>query len=265
MNPILFGDAYWESEIPLKDKSLAQFILEDEVPLLHCFHNQLKLGATLLRTPTRHSTLPDLAKLGLSDKSEALHNIAVSSGKHAIAAGGFDALLAGVLGPHLLVEGEDREAIWERDYAESAIYMIDKGADCMMVEGINDFLMFQAALRGIKKVNQVPVPVSAFFRLGEDRPKMIEKLYYVAELLELEAIGLELRLSEVAALSPDMLPTDLALGIQLLGEPQPLDKKERDQAIVSLLKLNPTLILAGEGMESAQWIELKPRIQELAG
>ncbi|MDT8448500.1 MAG: homocysteine S-methyltransferase family protein [bacterium] len=260
MSAILLGDAFWSPQDP--SKSVPQFILEDEIPLLHLYHQQFKTGASMVRTPTRQSSAAYLKPLGLLDRIEAVHNIAVQSAKHTQEQGDFDCLVAAVMAPPSPDFEGRTEAALEHELAEPVIYMIDKGADIMILEGFSDWDQFETALKVLKSVNQVPLPTSAFFRPKQADLETIQRLFVFGEALELEAVGLELTLSDAAKLRRADLPSDLAFGLQILGGGEPV---ELDRAVERLWELGPTLMLGGEGFSQASWDQLSSRLSQAQG
>ena len=164
---VLFGDADWTVQLP-STKPLPQFLLEEEIPLLHLYHQAMKSGAQLVRCPTGKTSFSWLEPLGLAEKIEAVHNVAVQSAKHTQAQGNFDLLVAGVIGPRPQTAPYANERALEREVSEPAIYLIDKGVDCLLTQGFEDLNTLEIALRAIKDVNRVPVPVSVFFRPGPE-------------------------------------------------------------------------------------------------
>lgn len=250
MPDILLGDAYWSPETP--QKSAAQFLLEEEIPLLHAYNQRLSAGAELLRVPTRHTSAAYLAPQGLTERIEAVHNIAIQSAQHTKEQGPFDALIAGVLAPPA-PEFKGNEKALMHELAEPAIYMIDKGAEVMVLEGFSDWDLFETALKALKSVNQVPVPTSAFFRPPQVDAQTLVKLFVFGETLELEAVGLELTLAEAAQLKRKDLPSDLAFGLQILGGGERIEPERAKEALVELA---PTMILGGEGLPEPVWLDL---------
>ena len=265
MAAILFGDADWSNGSSLS-KPPAQYILEDEIPLLHAFHAQMKAGYSLVRCPTMQTSRSWLGPEETAERIEAVHNIAIQLAKHTQEQGHFDALVAGVIGPPKSLEKLSHQRALEHEFGEPAIYMIDKGADCMVVQGFSDWDSFETAAKILKDVNRVPVPCSIFFRPTEDPKEILPRLFVLGETLEFEAVGLELPLSEAAKLTKADLPTDLSFGLQILPESgKELAGSARIQAMEALLALEPTLLLAGEGMGNQAWesfvVEIKTLMQ----
>ena len=261
MPNFLLGDAFWSPETP--HKSAARFIAEEEIPLLHAYNQRLSQGAQLLRAPTRQTSAAYLKAQGLADKIEAVHNIAIQSAQHTKEQGQFDALVAGVLAPPPADFPRHNERALSHELAEPAIYfqyMIDKGADVMVVEGFEDWDLFEVALKALKSVNQVPVPTSAFFRPAAADARTLAKLFVFGETLELEAVGLELTLEQAAGLKRGDLPSDLAFGLQILGGGERI---EPERALAQIAELSPTMVLGGEGLPEPVWLELAQGLREL--
>jgi len=263
MAAILFGDADW-SNGPSSSKPPAQSILEDEIPLLHAYHGQMRAGYSLVRCPTFRTGPSWLEALGLSEKIEAVHSIAIQLSKHTQEQGNFDSLVCGVIGPPMSTENLGHRRALEHEFAQPAIFMIDKGADCMMLQGFSEWDQFETAAKALNEVNQVPVPCSLFFRPKNDPKNWLEPLFMLGEVLHCEAVGLELPLSEVMQISKVDFPTDLAFGLQILPEEgKELAGSARIQAIEHLLALEPTLLLAGEGTGAKAWESLVAEIKSL--
>jgi len=263
MAAILFGDADW-SNGPSASKPPAQSILEDEIPLLHAFHGQMRAGYSLVRCPTLRTGPSWLKDLDLTEKIEAVHNIAIQLAKHTQEQGDFDSLVAGVIGPPKSMEHLGHDRALEHEFAQPAIYLIDKGADCMVLQGFTDWQQFETAAKIVNDVNRVPVPVSLFFRPQEDPKQWLAPLFLLGETLEIEAVGLELPLSAMASLKKEDLPSDLAFGLQILPESdKPLAGSMRILALEALLALEPTLLLAGEGTGAKEWESLVAEIKSL--
>ncbi|OGH00325.1 MAG: hypothetical protein A2600_00875 [Candidatus Lambdaproteobacteria bacterium RIFOXYD1_FULL_56_27] len=238
---------------------MPQFLLEEEIPLLHLYHQAMKSGAQLVRCPTGKTSFSWLEPLGLAEKIEAVHNVAVQSAKHTQAQGNFDLLVAGVIGPRPQTAPYANERALEREVSEPAIYLIDKGVDCLLTQGFEDLNTLEIALRAIKDVNRVPVPVSVFFRPGPELQGVLTRLFALGEVMGFEAVGLELPLSQVARIRKSDLATDLAFGLQILPEPTGAVLDE-PRALEALWQLEPTLLLGGEGLGPQAWEELKQKL-----
>ncbi len=258
----LLGDACWFSEIEAKTgQALAITTLEDQNPLLHGFRNQLQAGAGMLRTPTRFAGRSHLKALGLEERIEAICNISLNAARQANQVMGQDALICGVVGP-ALGEALD-EALTRKAVGEPAIYLLDKGADCLQLEGFANLTQFRWGMECLKMINNVPVPLSGFLQVSglPDLPTL-NALARLAQDLELDLIGLELTLDQALALPPS-LPDSCAWGFMLqAGGAQPLGK--RQQALAQLTGYDPSLILGGLGLCTADWAALMQELRQLA-
>lgn len=270
MNPILFADHLWFLAMERdQGKAMAQLLTEEGNELSNAYRLEIQSGAGLIRTPTLHCNRSFLRKHGLEERVEAIHNVALQTARDCLTKMNADALLCGVVGPLLEEEEEDQDH-WQvelqRQVAEPAIYLIDKGADCLQLEGYVDPEKFKLALKSLRKVNQVPVPISAVFRLSPAHgPEVMAELIHYAAVLEIELIGFELSLEEAAQLPEPMGEPEIAVGFQIRAGLEPITDELIEQGLKRILGWNPTMMLGGMGLGREDWQRVKARCQTLSG
>lgn len=255
----LLGDACWYEETQAKTgEAITQTTLKDENPLLHGFRSQLQAGAGLLRTPTRFAGRSFLAPWSLAERVEAVCNISLNAARQANQVMGHDAVICGVVGP--LAEAPlDADQV-HKAVGEPAIYLLDKGADCLSLEGFTNLESFRWGMECLKMVNNVPVPLSGFLDLqGVPTAVLLAGLELTAAEVDLELVGLELSLAQALQLPPAQ-PGSCGWGWMIKAGPD-LPPAQRQQALQTLLSYDPSLILGGTGLSTAAWGLLMQELQ----
>ncbi|PCI23523.1 MAG: hypothetical protein COB67_12660 [SAR324 cluster bacterium] len=258
------GDHHWPSSFKKdSEKPLAQTIVEEENILVHRYNGELRKQAGLIRTPTVECNRTFLRELGLEERIEAIHNIAVSTGTDTITNGGFDSLLAGTVGPYFNPDPDLRIDEMEKAFGEPAVYLIDKGIDVLLLQGFTDLTMFQVAVRSMRRVNSVPIPLAAFFRLQEADMDTVNRVLNLADQLQIELVGFEVTPSLLEKLPEQMPACETALGFQLGENPEEASSQQQLRAACEkLLTYTPTMILGGQGLSAEKWENCRTWIGE---
>ena len=255
MKKNVIGDYCWfSSATGQKGEFNAQTILTEENRLTHSYNQVLLEKPSLIRTPTAQCNNSYLKSDNLQHKIEAIHNIAVAAGRDAIAHMEADTLLAGTIGSLPPTDKPLHLEEYERIFGEPAIYLVDKGVDVLLLDGFSNFYEFQVAVRSMRRLNSVPIPLAAFFRLELFDPDICQRVFQFAEQMELELIGLDLPLNSIETLPADLFLGDGALGFQIRWREGDEPTEERFKKIISKLNTyDPSLLLGGEGVDAKAW------------
>ncbi|MCP4296892.1 MAG: hypothetical protein GY786_14920 [Proteobacteria bacterium] len=257
MKNILVGDHRWSpGKSNVGASSVPRVILDEGSLLAHYYNKVLKQNPGLIRTPTAHCNRSYLQSLDLLEKIEVIHAASVSTGKAAISNGNHDTLLAGTIGPYLNPEASLRIEEYERVFGESAVYLVDGGVDVLLLEGFTNFLEFQIAVRTMRRLNSVPIPLAAFFKMVPFDVKLFHQVIEFAERIGLELIGFELDIESIEMVPVNLLHEEIALGFQLSWDYNRTLKYPLEKVIDELDRCKPTMLLGGDGTSVEDWKEL---------
>ena len=262
MEPILLGDSAWSEDWANRlGKAACQILVEDENAVLHGYREILKDSPGLVRTPTYACNRAFLKAHDLEERIEAVTNIAVDSGRAALDALKQDTLLCGVIGP-MPKDFEFEIDDLPRYAGDIAVYLIDKGVDCIQIEGFSWYTAFQKTVETVRRVNSAPIPMSAFFKLDDDLDvETYEQAWTLAVNLNLDLLGFELSL-EQALKFPDRLGADLPMGFAI-NSLSGFDEAKQIEALTVLIECDPSLMLGGQGLSSDDWRSLKTLIEKI--
>ena len=258
----MLGDAAWSKDWADRlGKAACQILVEDENAALHGYREVLKEAPGLVRTPTYECNRAFLSEFKMEERVEAVCNIAVNAGRQALEATKTDALLCGIVGP--MPAGYDYDLDDLPKYVgDITVYLLDKGVDCVQVEGYSWYPAFQKAVETVRRVNSIPIPMSAFYKIeGDLVPETYEQCWILAGNLDLELLGFELSL-EQALQFPDRLTADLPLGFAI-NSLSGFDKETQKAALAVLMENDPSMIIGGHGLSSDDWNDLKKLIGNL--
>ncbi|MDH5560571.1 MAG: homocysteine S-methyltransferase family protein [Deltaproteobacteria bacterium] len=260
MNEILLGDYDWFEEITRDiKKPLAWVVIENEAALALAYEKALSVGPGLLRTPTLTFNSLSLSKIKLNYRLEAAISIAISTGKHLKAKYQADCLLAGVLGPLPKDVGGMREYEMQKIFGESAVYIIDQGVDTLLLEGFDLIGEWEVALKTVVRINSVPIPIAAFFRMAKPfDPTLLKRLLRLSESLEIELLGFEIEIKDLWEFEGFIKETRFPYGIKLVDSSNSeIDQKALSGCLRIIERLQPSLLTGGKGIKREKWLEIK--------
>jgi len=258
MSPILFGDDLWYgTSDDVSFQSLATSILEQSSILAQHYKKKLQNNPGLIRTPTCQFNRYELSKINFEEKIEALQNIAVSTALFAIQETQSDTLLAGTIGPYNGRDRNIREAELQRYFSEPAIYLTDRGVHTLLLEGFTDSGQLKKAILSLRKINSVPIPLAAFYRISsQTKSTTISDLIKYSDQIGIELIGFEVDLEELINLPACLNNRQTPLGFQLMNRGN-ISNLDLEQICEKLVSFSPTLILGGKGLKEEDWIKCK--------
>jgi len=258
MSQILFGDDFWYSTSDdVSYQTLTKSILEQETLLAQKYKKKLQSNPGLLRTPTYQFNRYELNKIHLEEKIEALQNIAVSTALFAIQETKSNTLLAGTIGPYNGKDENIRESELQRYFSEPAIYLTDRGVHTLLLEGFSDPEQLKRAILSLRKINSVPIPLAAFYRLSAQTDSaIISELIEYSDQIGIELIGFEVDLEEIIKLPNCLNNRQTPLGFQLMNRGN-FSNIDLEQVCGKLINFSPTVILGGEGLNEEDWKNCK--------
>ena len=142
---------------------------------------------------------------------ESLINLLVSTAKKAIQKTEADILLMGVIGNLFDNKKKNAWQYFNKNLAEKTIYLVDFGVDAIVVEGIDNWEIFQKSLFVIQE--QCNQPLCPFFPLKKLKNKDLKEYQKIYDSLELELLGLELQPQDLKIWEQDII--ELSQQVQL--------------------------------------------------
>ena len=269
MSAILIGDYDWgilkPNEIDSeKARDFFLAVLEKEQTLTFGYEKIVSQQPGLVRTLTKYCNESFLKHHKLDFRMEALINIAVNAAKHQKEQSGADVLIAGVLGPIRNNGGDLQDFELERIFSEPVIYQLDRGVESLLIEGFSDFHQWEVALKTVRKVNSVPVPIAAFLKIKAPFDlNLLQDALHLYDQLEIELLGFEIEIRELGDLIEVKKLKCSGFGLMLHSENHAeLSVAELDLVSKQILEFGPTLLLGGAGLSSIDWQKIKDRLKK---
>ena len=180
------------TELTSKKFSYQKILAETDI-LTNLYYHQIRDGSQAIRIPTRYCTTNHsiFKKKEQPVSLESLINLLVSTAKKAIQKTEADILLMGVIGNLFDNKKKNAWQYFNKNLAEKTIYLVDFGVDAIVIEGIDNWEIFQKSLFVIQE--QCDQPLCPFFPLKKLKNKDLKEYQKIYDSLELELLGLELQ------------------------------------------------------------------------